>query len=209
MLPFFLPFAPAPAPPGRPPAPFRAQAAAISLPWNVSPPKCARLSPLGHAQAPFCAQAAAISLPGNVSPPKCACLPPPGCAPACSSTLRHLQAPSNTFRPQMAPFLWTGGSYSPPRKHFPIRMCPPVPTRALSGTFSADRRLVFFVREIRRDHLPLPDCILQRGTAPSKTILFGKEHHTLPNRSPVGVAVPSEFHKQPTRNNTYYYKFHT
>ena len=102
-----------------------------------------------------------------------------------------------------------GGSNSPPREHFPSEMCPPAPTRARSGTYSVDRRLVFVVREIRRKHLPLPDCILQRGTAPSKTILFGKEHHTLPNRSPVGVADPTEFHEQPTRNNTDYYKFHT
>ena len=92
---------------------------------------------------------------------------------------------------------------------FPLRNVPACPHQGTLRHLFVPRRLVFFVREIRREHLPLPDCILQRGTAPSKTILFGKEHHTLPNCSPVGVAVPSEFHEQPTRNNTYYYKFHT
>ena len=55
---------------------------AIPLHGNISPPKCASLSPPGHAAAPFRAQAAAISLPGNISPPKCARLSPPGHAPA-------------------------------------------------------------------------------------------------------------------------------
>ena len=103
-----LPFPPPPAlplpvPPGSPPRcapvpfralqhlpapsvhnwhPLRAQAAAIPLHGNISPPKCARLSPPGHALAPFRAQAAAIFLHGNISPPKCARLPPPGHTPA-------------------------------------------------------------------------------------------------------------------------------
>ena len=46
----------------------------------------------------------------------------------------------------------------------------------------------------------MPDNILQRGTAPSKTILFGKEHHIPTNHSPVGVAVPSEFHERNSGN---------
>ena len=104
--------------------------------------------------------------------------------PACPhpGTLRHL------FVPRRQQFPSTGT--------FPHRNVPACPHPGTLRHLFVPRRLVFFVREIRRDHLPLPDSILQRGTAPSKTILFGKEHHTLPNRSPVGVAVPSEFHER-------------
>ena len=101
MLPFFLPFAPVPAP-ARSPSP-------------------------GSSRFPTQVRSGTFS-----------------CAPASSGTLR----------PQLAPSPCPGGSNSPPREHFPSEMCPPVPTRARSGTFSCPGGSNFPPRE----HFPTEMC---------------------------------------------------
>ena len=56
-------------------------------------------------------------------------------------------------------------------------------------------RLTVSVRDIQREHIPPTETSPRRGTAPSKTILFGKEHHPLPEHALHRATVPSEFHE--------------
>ena len=66
----------------------------------------------------------------------------------------HAPAPSSTLRPQLAPYPCPGCSNFPPRERFSTDMCPPAPTRALSGTFSCPGGSNFPPRE----HFPTEMC---------------------------------------------------